>query len=111
MSVKHANKTESAQEPQGVKTMGEAAPQFVDNRASTTAQLAMQQFMHNRSWTTAQRAAINTMNTSAVQQQKIIQRMEPEEELQMKAIPQTAQLADMMDHVKVHYNSEKSVQL
>jgi hypothetical protein len=166
MSGTHANKTESTQEPQGVKTMGEAAPQFVDNRASTTAQLVMQQFMHNSPRATAQHAAINAMSASAVQQQKIIQRMEPEEELQLKAIPQTAQLADMdeeellqgkfetaqrveeeellqgkfepaqraekpnntglpdnlksgienlsgmsMDHVKVHYNSDKPAQL
>jgi hypothetical protein len=34
MSVTHANKTESTQEPHGVKTMGEAAAQFVDNRAT-----------------------------------------------------------------------------
>jgi hypothetical protein len=93
MSVTHANKTESAQEPQGVKTMGEAAPQFADNRASTTAQLAMQQLMHNSPRSTAQRTTANAMNALPVQQQKTIQRAESKEELQMKGIPQTAQLA------------------
>lgn len=95
MSVTHANKTESAKEPQGVKTMGEAAPQFADNRASTSAQLVKQQLMHNSPRSTAQRATANAMNASPVQQQKIIQRAAPEEQLQMEAIPQMAQLADM----------------
>lgn len=149
MSVTHANKIESAQEPQSVKAMGEAAPQFADNRAATTAQLAMQQLMHSSPRSTAQRATANAMNASPVQQQKTIQRAESEEELQLEAIPQTAQFADMdeellqgkfepaqraekpnntglpdnlksgienlsgmsMDHVKVHYNSEKPAQL
>ena len=95
MSVTHANKTESVKEPQGVKTMGETAPQFADNRAATTAQLAVQQLMHNSPRSTAQRATATAMNTFPVQQQKTIQRAAQEEELQMKAIPQTAQLAGM----------------
>lgn len=95
MSVSHANKTESTQEPQGVKTVGEAAPQFADNRASRTAQLTMQQLMHTCSRSTAQRATANALNASPVQQQKIIQRAAPEEDLQQEAIPQTAQFADM----------------
>jgi hypothetical protein len=90
----HDKANEQQQQQQQIKSSNQTA-QFVDNRASTTAQLAMQQFMHNSPRATVQYAAINTMNASAVQQQKIIQRMEPEEELQLKAIPQTAQLADM----------------
>ena len=160
-----ANEQQQQQQQQQNKSSNQTA-QFVDNRASTTAQLAMQQFMHNSPRATAQHAAINAMSASAVQQQKIIQRMEPEEELQLKAIPQTAQLAEMdeeellqgkfetaqraedeellqgkfepaqraekpnntglpdnlksgienlsgmsMDHVKVHYNSDKPAQL
>lgn len=75
--------------------MGETAPQFADNRAATTAQLAMQQLMHNSPRSTAQRATANAIDASSVQQQKTIQRAESEEELQLEAIPQTAQLADM----------------
>ena len=150
MSVTLANKTESPQVPQGVNTKAKVAPQFVDSRASSIAQLAMQQLMHNSPQSTVGRAAINNVNASAVQQQKIIQRAAPEEESQLKAIPQAAQLVGMdeeeplqgkfeatrqeekpnntglpnqlkagienlsgmsMDHVKVHYNSDKPAQL
>ncbi len=145
MSVTHANKTESAKEPQGAKTMGEAAPQFADSRAATTAQLAMQQLMHNSPRSTAQRVIANAMS-APVPQQKTIQRAEDEELLQGKF--ETAQRAEdeellqgkfelaqraekpnntglpdnlksgienlsgmSMDHVKVHYNSDKPAQL
>ncbi|WKL50482.1 hypothetical protein Q1W71_12075 [Flavobacterium pectinovorum] len=43
------------------------------------------------SMVTVHRTAINTMNTFAVQQQKIIQRAASEEQLKMKLIPQTTQ--------------------
>lgn len=65
---------------------------FIDNRTSIAKQQKQQMLMGASPKATAQRATVNTMNTSTVQQQKIIQRAAPEEELQMRSIHQATQL-------------------
>ena len=62
--------------------------QFVDRRPSVATQLQQQQFIASSPKMTAQRAFANLLTTSPVQQQKILQRAAPEEELQMKSSAQ-----------------------
>jgi hypothetical protein len=101
--------------------------QFADNRATTAAQLKQQALIASGQAVPVQ---LMLMTGSLLQQQKTIQRAEDEESLQGKFEPvQKAEktndtglpdnlksgiesLSGMsMDHVKVHYNSDKPAQL
>lgn len=124
MTYTHIEKTESSQSAHHQKPEGQHSAGFVDNRSATIAQRAIQQRMHN----------------SPIVQSKSIQMVKEEEPVQEMAQAQLVEsavaagslpakksnntglpdnlksgiesLSGMsMDHVKVHYNSEKPAQL
>lgn len=110
-----------------------AAAQFVDDRASSTAQLRIQGMMNASPQAVAQRQRQASLHASPVTQKKVIQCREDEEPVQGKFSAKPAvqfvekpnntglpnqlktgieSLSGMsMDHVKVHYNSDKPAQL
>lgn len=132
MGYSNADRTNSQRE-EGQQERHTVTAQFVDNRTSSAAQLQIQGMMHSSPQSIAQRKIQTSMQPSLVTQKQAIQCVEDEELLQGKfAEEPTAQLDKKpnntglpnqlkagieslsgmgMDHVKVHYNSDKPAQL
>lgn len=134
MSQTYVNKSGATQEHNNSTVSGEPDSRLSDSRSSTTAQLAVQRMMANGPQSTTQKVLQNKIHHSSVVQQKTIQFQDSDEaELQetadvsqrMEAAspPNNTGLPDnlkagieslsgmSMDHVNVHYNSDKPAQL
>jgi hypothetical protein len=132
MGYSNADRTNS-QCTEGQQERHTTTAQFADNRTRSAAQLQIQGMMHSSPQSIAQRKIQTSMQPSSVTQQQAIQCVEDEDLLQGKfATEPTAQLEEKpnntglpnqlkagieslsgmgMDHVNVHYNSDKPAQL
>lgn len=105
-------KADSSPQPQHSQSQGVAT--ITDSRPSAGIQLKLESLMANSPQTTSQLAGQAAMKNSPVTQQKIIQQQEKPNNTglpnQLKAGIES--LSGMsMDHVRVHYNSDKPAQL